>query len=220
MFYHTYMAIPQVSYRSTFPYDGLTVSSENFTEVNVYIQIPANVTVSEVSYWDDSLGSRVTLERASNVSVNYYWIPDLNGDGKVDDYEVNELSKYYGQDVPPAPEEYDFDGDGRINIADVAIIGHYYGVTIYRTDVTWNLVGGTRSFKFHVESSIGAFETGGTFEIVEPPPEEGKEEIIPVIPPNPFPAPEEPSGVPLSFIIILAGGAFIVWGVFKIKPNP
>lgn len=200
-----------IEFASSFPYSGLKVSTKDFTEINVYIDIPANVTVNAVYYTDSSLNSTIQLHRASNVTKNYYWIPDFNGDGTVDAYERTEIEKYFDQTVPPAPEEYDLTHDGIIDIRDAMALSKYVGITIYVAEVDWVPEPGLHAYKFTVDSSIGRYETSGSFELTPQPV---------YIPPNPFPTPEdETMKVPLSFFFIIAGGVLTVWGIYKIKPE-
>jgi len=208
--YNMPMTGVEIKFVSSFPYDGLKVSVGDFTEINVYIQIP-NVTVNAVYYTDSSLDGPVELHRASNVSKNYYWIPDFNGDGAVNDYEISEIQKHYGDTVPPAPKEYDFNSDGIIDMSDAGELAKYYGITIYVAEVDWEPLPGLHAYKFIVDSAIGKYETSGSFELTQQPV---------YIPPNPFPAPEDETlKVPLSFFFIIAGGVLTVWGIYKIKPE-
>jgi hypothetical protein len=47
---------------------------------------------------------------------------DVNYDGVVDINDLNAVSAYYQQNIPPAPPRYDQNGDGRINLTDIAIM--------------------------------------------------------------------------------------------------
>ena len=210
-YYNMPMGAVEVGFVSSFPYSGLKVSANDFTEVNVYLSVPANVTIHGVYYADSSLNGEVELHRASNVTKNYYWIPDFNGDGAVDDYERSEIEKYLGEEVPPAPEDYDLNHDGVVDIRDAIAVSKYFGITIYVAEVDWELQPGLHAYKFRVDSSIGQFETSGSFELTQ--------ETV-YVPPNPFPTPEDETvKVPLSFFFIIAGGVLTVWGIYKIKPE-
>ncbi|MBI4687210.1 MAG: right-handed parallel beta-helix repeat-containing protein [Nitrospirae bacterium] len=55
--------------------------------------------------------------------------PDFNNDGIVGLADINELRKYYGKSVPPAPASVDLDGNGVIGLSDINILRKYYGKT-------------------------------------------------------------------------------------------
>jgi hypothetical protein len=53
--------------------------------------------------------------------------PDFDNNGIVGLADINELRKYYGKTVPPAPANIDLDGNGIIGLSDVNILRQYYG---------------------------------------------------------------------------------------------
>jgi subtilisin family serine protease len=54
--------------------------------------------------------------------------PDFDNNGIVGLADINELRKYYGKTVPPAPADIDLDGNGIIGLSDVNILRQYYGL--------------------------------------------------------------------------------------------
>jgi len=206
------MSLASPKILSSYPYDGSIMLIDDFNEVNVYIQVPdENAEIHYVHYVDDSTGGIIELRRASNVSINYYWIPDYDSDGDVDNDDLAVLQEYWGQDVPPAPAECDLNNDGKIGVDDISLAAKYFGTRIYVAEVTWTKELGSHTFSFEALTDMGYVTYNGTFTLAT--------EETPVTP-NPFPAPTSSEGqVPLSFILIIAGGVLVIFGVYKIKPG-
>jgi len=234
------MSLPQPKMLSVYPYDNLVIYTDNLTEINAYVQVQsADASIHYVHYIDNCVNKTIELHRANNVSINYYWIPDFNGDGCVDDTDMNIILNYSGEYVPPAPEEYDFNDDGYIGVDDITIVSGYYGTYIYVAEVTWTVEPGTYDFYFEALTDIGYVTYNGTLTLLASDSgeegeengqegqqgEEGEESSHepPVVSPieSPFPPPSttESGQVPLSFVLILAGGALVIFGVYKIKPD-
>ena len=75
-------------------------------------------------------GTQITTETVftenTTIYANWYLPGDVNGDGKVDDKDVNRLSNYVdGDDVPVVLYACDVNGDGIINDKDVNRLSNY-----------------------------------------------------------------------------------------------
>jgi len=55
------------------------------------------------------------------------WDEDINADGAVDIFDLCTVAVWWGQDVPPAPEEADINGDYHIDVTDLSLVSIEFG---------------------------------------------------------------------------------------------
>ena len=82
-----------------------------------------------------TISDETPADGAINVSLDWVRIYDenfdFNGDGILNEKDMDFWHCYYLQTVPPAPEEFDFNGDGVLNFLDISLMVSSYASRTY-----------------------------------------------------------------------------------------
>ncbi|MDE3096926.1 MAG: S8 family serine peptidase [Chloroflexota bacterium] len=74
-------------------------------------------------------GLEISMGKNPNVSCAIMRA-DVNGDGKVNIFDLANIAQYYGQSIPPAPPRLNQNGDATLNIFDLALTAQQYGKSV------------------------------------------------------------------------------------------
>jgi hypothetical protein len=154
---------------STYPYDGLTVGINDFSEVNAYVQ-EVEGSLTSIRYYDSFVPYGIELLPVLSVAEHSMWIPDINKDGRVDDADAYEVMLILGSksgDTNWNPDA-DVNGDEIINVLDLIVVRMWYGTGTYAA-IHPNPSVGTVDFTFIAEDETGNQTIiTGTFTITGP----------------------------------------------------